>query len=529
MLRRWIVALRNAPLVWIAFALGLFVFGLTRLLPGANWNPPPSEQSILDAGYIEALRGDFRNYAVIPNTPQVFGAHVLTRYLVALVSAATGDAARAGVWLSLCGIVATLGGVYSLCRHIFPLRGFALMTVIGFGSLGTLHYAFSPDPSVAMGMGLVMWGVVFFVSSLEKNVPGRIFFSALFIGLAAYIRLELALIWVLLALYLLILSFFDSAARAKGMPLVGMALGGLLMLAMLLWPMIDRNLALTRSTAILPGPDAEWILGAPRSLSPTPQVSPFVRILRGFGILILDPLGLGVFAGLLWPLGIGVSSVINRHKSTPFLWLPLVVGMVVFLSIGSFITGVQSFEESLRILTPLLFPFAVLGPVYVLFRWLQQHPRPLGSSRKAWLLTAAIVLGIVQIPNAFHSATNKNSIETERIHAVVDAFANLPPEDRAARLLTDRPGLFLIAGKNNVYGLRGETDWDIHRVKYSNGEIRPERMIDYLRLRKIDLIHFAEVGQDKLIDSLTLAEAAPRLEPITGFSSPHRVFRVVWP
>ncbi len=524
MLERWMAALRNAPMAWIAFACGLLVFTATRLLPGADWNAPLSPQSVLDQSFAHALRESW-SYQVVADVPQTYGAHVLSRHAVALVSLATGDTARAGIWLSLCGVTATLGAVYFLCRTIFPLRGFALISLLGTGALGTLQYAISPDPSLALGMALVIWGVTCFVSALEKDAASLVFLSAFLIGLASYIRLELALLWFLLALYLLALTCFDNAARARGMPLTGMAMGGLLMLALTLWPLVHRNLILTGSTAILPGIDAEWILGAPGR---GPRFNLPGRIALGFRHLILDPIGPGVFAGLLWPLGIVLSTLVNRHRSAPFLWLPLTTCMVISLASVSFITGTSSFAECMHIVTPLLFPFAAFGPVYLLFRWLQHRPHPTGLSRRAWLGTALAVFLVVQLPHAFHQVLFGDGSGSDGLDSVVEAFEQLRENEKTAPLLSDRPELFLSAGHPRVFGLHGETDWQAHTAKYANGSTHPRKMLRYLEKRKIQLVHLADVTS-ALPEELSEQEGAPRFERIPGFSPPHRVFRVVWP
>ena len=94
-------------------------------------------------------------------------------------------------------------------------------------------------------------------------------------------------------------------------------------------------------------------------------------------------------------------------------------------------------------------------------------------------------------------------------------------------ILSDMPGSFLTAGKWNVIGLRGETDWQILTATYANGEFKPGELLDYMQLREITTIHLSDV-EDPLVKQLMTLPDAPRFERMDSFSPPHRVFRVDW-
>ena len=171
--------LDRAPLYWLAVALGLAVFGLNRLLPQGLWRQPGSEQKWLDQAFVESIRTHQGAYELVPGVPQTYGSHVLPQYARAGVSFVTGDADRAGIWLSLVGVVATIAGLYVLAIRIHPYRGFAVITVLASGALATLHLAVSTDPSAALGMALVVWGMAFFLTALTKSAP-TIYLSPVF-------------------------------------------------------------------------------------------------------------------------------------------------------------------------------------------------------------------------------------------------------------------------------------------------------------------------------------------------------------
>lgn len=527
MLRKCFAVLDQAPMFWVAVGLGFFIFSTNRILPGINWAAASSEQSVLDQGFVNALRSQQWQYQAVPGIPQTFGAHVLPQYLKALVSQSTGDSGRAGIWLSLLGIMATLCGLYPLCHRIFPMRGFGVITVASAGALGAIQFALSPDPSVALGMALVVWGMVLFLTAITQHRPNDVFASGLLFGLAGYIRIELSLMWIFLALYLICLSLFQPAKYKSGLPYLPMALGGLFSVLLVLWPMLNRNIQLSGSP-ILPGFDSELVLGAPQLIGQTAPTAFMTRVGEGLKLLLLSHRGPGVFAGLLWPLGVVICLLISRQKKLPYFWLPVIISMLISLSALSYVTGFQSYRESLLILTPLLFPFAVMPAVYVIHHWMQSAYRPENDCRKIWLLCGLGLWLMIQLPHFFRMGTSGNTTHAKKRLTMIQEFANLPADLVQANLLSDMPGSFLTAGKANVIGVHGETDWQILTAKYANGDFQIQKLLDYMQDRKITLIHLSDV-EDPLADLLAQTENAPSLVQLNSFSPPHRVFRVDWP
>jgi len=498
-MKRIFLAIHQLPVGWIAFALGLVIFTMTRLLPGADWELPPSAQARLDEAYIQVLQEDLLSYSLLDGEDmahrQTRGAHVLPQTLRALLGLVTGDAGRAGVWLSLVAVLATLAGGYTLCHRILPLRGYCVITVIALAGVGSLQFAIRPDASAALGMALVIWGYAFFLAGLDREMPMRAFLSAFFFGLASYIRLELGFIWVLLALYLLILNLFPTQMKRDKMPLCAMALGGLLIVALMMWPLIHVNMKIAQ-TPVLPGPDAEMIFGAP---VPEGYAGPsFIgRLLLGFRILLFDPIGLGMLAGLLWPVGMVISLITHRHKAVPVFWLPMMFFLVALLTLCSLITGLDSYLECLQIIAPLLLPFSVLAVVYPFFRWMQEQPRSFVESRKAWAMAVLVVYLMVQLPHVFrqlldltHTARLQEKSERQLVE-LIQAHENLPTD---VPVLTDMPGVLLQAGwkPDCVLGVGGETDWEVQQVRMMNGALDPARLAGYLEKRRVQFLHFSD-------------------------------------
>ncbi len=527
MLKRTLSLLDQAPMFWVAVSLAMLTFSFNRIMPGLNWDAFPSEQSVLDQAIVHSLRSQSWHYEIVPDIPQTLGAHTLPQYLRAAISPMTGDSGRAGLWLSLLGITLTLCGLYPLTQRIFPLRGFGVITLVCAGALGAIQFSLSPDPSAALGMALVVWGMVFFLTAITRRNPYDVFASGLLFGLAGYIRIELSMMWVFLAVYLVALSIFQSRKEKGDASYFPMALGGLITVLIVLWPMLNHNLRLSGSP-ILPGFDSEIVLGAPALLGPSGAEPFFTRITQGLSLILLSFRGPGVFAGLLWPVGIVICLFMGRHKHLPYFWLPVIISMLICLSALSYVTGFQSFRESLLILTPLIFPFAILPAAYGVHYWMQSDFREESTCRLTWLTCGLVLLCMIQLPHFLRSGTSGNLEREKQRTLLIEEFSALDTHQLSPMLLSDMPGSFLTAGKSNVIGIKGETDWEILTAKYANGEFQSDKLLEYMRKRGIRMIHLSDV-EDPLVDMLALEAGAPQIQAVNGFSPPHQIFRVEWP
>lgn len=524
-MKRFFATLDRAPLYWIAVGLGLVIFALNQQLPTEAWGQDTTEQGLLDDAFVEQLRDSDRHYEILPGSPQTFGSHVLPQFLTALVSHATGDIDRAGIWLSLAGILGVLTGMYVLAIHIYPHRGFAVACVLAAGALGPLHAAMSPYPSTALGMALIVWGMAFFLTALTEGKPHQIFTAGVYFGLAGYIRIELAMIWGVLAVYLIILSLFHAKARKREPSALAMALGGLFTVALVLWPLVHRNIGLA-GTPLLPGHDAEFILGVP-ALAGTQIATPYVeRLLEGLLQLTFGATGPGVFVGLLLPIGLVIGLIAGRHAKIPFFWIPMLVATVCGLAAVSWITGQESYLESLKIFSPVLLPFSFLPVAFVLVQILQHEARSPGVCRLIWSGAAVVFLVLVQIPHLFPGESSTEGADMQE--ALVAGFSQLPPDVRNANVISDRPGPLVQAGKLNVIGTRGQTDWRILAASTAYGGFRSDVLLDFLEENEVTLVHLSD-PDSPLVDRLRLQADAPEITRVDGLPIPHRLFSISWP
>ena len=108
------------------------------------------------------------------------------------------------------------------------------------------------------------------------------------------------------------------------------------------------------------------------------------------------------------------------------------------------------------------------------------------------------------------------------------SVADLPVRTRNGVMLSDQPGVLVCAGKMNVIGTRGQTDWTVLTTATSHGDLRVPELLAYLKEREVKVLHLSD-PRDPLADEIRLAKQGPRMSPVKNVPSPHRMFRLSWP
>jgi len=188
----------------------------------------------------------------------------------------------------------------------------------------------------------------------------------------------------------------------------------------------------------------------------------------------------------------------------------------------------QSLREVLLILTPLLFPFAVLPAAYGIQLWLMREVRTAGQARWIWLGAGMAVWFMVQLPHFLRIGDGDAPGKIAEREALLDAFSKLPARERDGVLFTDMPGSFLAAGKTRVIGARGECDWRVLTAKYADGSFDAAKLLQVLKDREVTLLHLSR-SDDTLVVLLQKQPAAPNFNRIRGFPQPHQVYLVSRP
>jgi len=172
-----------------------------------------------------------------------------------------------------------------------------------------------------------------------------------------------------------------------------------------------------------------------------------------------------------------------------------------------------------------LLPFAFLPIAVLLERVLQQTERTPGCCRALWAGAAGVFLIIILVPGLL---TGRASGGDDRTADLRLGFAGLPPAVRNATLLTDQPGPFVSAGKRNVIGTRGQTDWRILVTSTAYGGFQTSELLRFLQDRGVELLHLSD-PEDPLVDRLKLEPNAPEFTPVNRLAPPHRLFLISWP
>jgi hypothetical protein len=529
---------QHLPQPWIAFGLGCFLFFLIRWVPWMDWQAPLSDSSAMDQLVVQQMLRESGERLVSPDgDPQTVGAHLLPQWARWAISYLVGDATRAGIWLSVVGVIAAMGGMVALGKCIFPLREFRFLVLGGWAGVGALHYAVGADPSVALGMALLVWGVVWQLVGLQRGAGGFYFLGASCLGLAGYIRLELVLLQCAVSLFLLLAwmapGFFKLSRRERE-ALPALALGGLLMVALVLWPLVNLNMQ-RAGVAFLPGPDAHRVLGAvqPPSGSGFSLTRP---VLNALGSGALYPWGAGVFAWLLLPIGLAVHLLSCRSRFLSGYWVCLACFGILFLAGASEVTGEESLQESMTIFTSVLFPFTALPLAMLVFRAFQGSGRNPMQGWAIWAMAGGVMLILMQLPHGVRALMRPGGEgETLGVPTWMGHFRSIEPVWMREPLLTDQPVHFLRAGKQWVYGWGGETDWEVWTTRYADASIAPGPFCDYLAYRGIGLIHVSSLDHQEQVERFRqwLASSRKEDQPISGLDlisdrlpAPHSLYRV---
>lgn len=512
------------PMFWNAFALSLLFFAITRFIPGLSWTAAVGDAHALDLGVVTRLQENPMFYGISEELPLLLGPRTMIRYLLLAVGSLIGSWPAAGVWISLVATVATIAGVIRLAHTVLPLREYTLLCGVAAAGLGAFHFGWSADPAVAVGSALLIWSLYFYLSMFENGTPHRVLISALLIGLAAYIRIEMMLIAVPMILYLALVGFVHPTPRVKQLPRPAMALSLFFMLALMLWPMVDQNMVQTGSSPILPGYDAQQISGAPGMPGAVPLGGQFLLALK---TLALDPQGLGLVFGVLWVIGLVYLHLWEvKRQTAPWAWAVIPVFWLLSLLFTSPMLGNEGFQETLRMGAPMLLPLALYVPGKLTYELLQKNTFADDRRYVYWLACCAGGYLLALLPGLFLAQRGSDPFAVTSETALIQAFEERPAL-RNERLATDRPGLFLQAGKREVFGLRGETDWRIFTLKNADGRLDPERTAAFMRRENIRLLHLSSLDHP-LASALAALPNPPEMVQIPT-TAPHRVFALRWP
>lgn len=308
-------------------------------------------------------------------------------HLAALLPLTGGDEARAALLLNLAALAALVllaaAEMFRATRHVFPSVGLAAWLAVAIGTHFVYPWALSETVFLPV-IFLLAWALHRWEA---QPLPARGVLVGLLAAWATYLRWVglVTLGWVALAGWL---AWPRTPWPQRLRRLIWPLLGGLAPVALLFW--VNATLAGSATNRALrwhPPHADQWL-----QLWATLQawLAPFYHRLPGPAAWWTALLLAAGVSGVLWGL-----LTARHHGDTPLLALYRRWGLftVIYLAglVAAFTLVDASTPWNTRILSPLFPALSVLG-VAALWQALRRHP---------WLVTLAVVLGLVFLLSAF--------------------------------------------------------------------------------------------------------------------------------
>ena len=381
-----------------------------------------------------------------------------------------------------------------LARGLVPSVRFILATGMVLLMAPPLFLDGASGTASILAMFLATGACVLHIKGLgeaERPLPHS---SAFLIGLAAAVRIEFALLWIVFTMHAMVMSFFYYRRESGFAYTLLKSMSGLVLIAICLAPVFGWNWAFVG----VPWPRMP---GAPMALDALAHGSPIQAlgkaagacIPRVYDMLLATPLLQGLWARSTVVLGVvflswsAFSHRDWRHYAVlplAAVTLPALLGMVVpFL-------GWEGSEVVLRALSPAWAVVAVFGVHKVGFlveRLLEKS----GLAEKLHL-RVGMVFGVLMLSLLISAAArNRDAVRLD-----LQARAKCEQErDKVSRILrsgalkdgvavTDRPGWLAFIYKTELIDLTGETSPRILTRLGKDGKVDIDQVAELLRTER---------------------------------------------
>lgn len=451
-------------------------------------------------------------YGATANQPSPAIRDVLWRGALAGLYKITDKGMQAAFWFGLLASLGTLWLVLRLARQLFPYEPFlyvaAILLVWGPGLISSALSGLS----LPLGTFLVMAAVSAHFDGLRDPAQMLPLTSALLLGLALWLRVEFALLWIILVVHALLHRVWrsDSEKPAVGVILVR-GLNGLLILALFLSPLLAWNMhVLKYPWPRMPGvPMAGdlWMtadLGASLALMAHHMVD---ALGEAFGRLAaLGPLA-GPIGILFYLLGLGllIHQSLRSQEERPFVFLGIAPLLVpVFFALIYPHTGWSAYESIAMSVQPMLWLVVAYGvirlPLHVYAlreKWFPNiSPRHFlilswsvpGALLALWLLGSMVTHSKAQARQVEDIAYQRNLISAAIEHEGLlrDLF------------VSDEPGWLKWEHQVAVIDLTGEWDPELLYCVDQSGHLDPDRTERLLEKASVDTVLLWSMTMDEI-------------------------------
>ena len=459
------------------------------------------------------------SYSLEPNGRMPATENVIWRLMLALGGWITGDFRATAYLLGAILSVVTLLLCLRLARFLFPFPPFILYTAVLVAIAPRLVIDGVSGTSMALATTLVTAAGLLHIEGLSGRRHTLPVGSAIFIGLAMWIRIEFSLLWVLFILHALIVGPFKERGEYFA-EIIAHAITGIVVIILCILPMLIWNYQLLK----VPWPQA---IGAP--LTVDAMASGNQSVMSGFRMSMSNLLpafarwnqvpAMGVFlvnffawCGAVFILGLSMGRVEERPYTLVLFILVLLP--VLYALIYPYVGWVNA-----GLVFGSLGPICVIAAAFGMFRvpfiaeglyrrWKQGLPAATGFN--VWWS----VMGTIVILACFVSNRSLLRIRGEQLQETMAARESLATalrvgEIKGEKILTDAPGWISYELKRPVIDLDGEGSPRILTCLDEQGRIDPSKLKSYLQEDRPDLLTIWKE------ENVYLAEGLPCDKPMS--------------
>lgn len=480
--------------VWfVPLLVWLVLFGALNLRFRAEGG---SRMFVDDAAYRHIVMADSiqgaQAYQLRGREPIPMTHDVIWRGLMAIGIGRMGDGITTALGLGLLGTALSLLLLLSfsgkLCPYTICLGMTAAYAVL---SPPLYRVGFSGGGGI-LAVVLILLAVQRHVDDLTRTGKGMPFSSALLVGLALWIRMELVLVWIALWVHTLLMASAPHEEKLSLPAVVFRGITGLLYMALFILPMLSWNqqvvgvpwprlpeVPLAANIWAIEGPAAAW-----QATTHWMQVGA-TRIWEVFRTHALPAGVMGMFFAL-----VGTGLLIWRGLQGPrdrryqILWILPIVLWLFLIPLYPYM-GSGSWPIMAAVTAPFMIVLAAYGAVYVplqfgrqMRHWLPQWP-PQRVFALWWGVAGALLLA--EALWAQGGFIRRHSAALRAVAAAREQVADVVHEQHLARdrFITDQPGWLVWQHRVAIIDLTGEWSPSLLAAIDLQGGFDRERLAAY--------------------------------------------------
>ncbi|MFH0878641.1 MAG: hypothetical protein V2A34_02910 [Lentisphaerota bacterium] len=455
-----------------------------------------SDEAYIHAAVAENFLSNV-SYGVSEDGRMLAVQDVLWQLLLTVVGGVLSDPLSAACLIgAVCSIITLLLSL-RMTRLLFPFPPFILYTaVLLVVTPGYLAGAFTGTP-VALAATLVTAACLFHTEGLAGRRNPLPMASAFLLGLAAMLRVEFFLVWLVFFLHALLINLFPKKERISWFYLLLRGVNGLLMIVLCLTPLFAWNYAVIH----IPWPQTP---GAPLTMDLFAMVSPGAAFSRvsgvalaaipaAFGQLFHSPLLESAAIRLLVLGGALLIAVLafSHEEEKSYSLIPCLILLlpVLYAMVYPF-TGWSSAPMVFSSLAPVLvmaatffffrLPF-IIEAVYL--KWKEGIPEA-NYFKFAWVVVGSLLLLICLWKTETGIRRNLDRLTATKMSR--ECVTDYIRSDRLieALIATDQPGWLAFECHVRPLDITGRAQPEALACLDENGRMNPGKLAEWVKGKK---------------------------------------------